>query len=73
MQAVEMAGSIANQAQLEERERNRKEARVKAALCSRVVDALRWMLGMPSEFAEQLRKMDEIDKLSDAHRKVGSN
>lgn len=46
---------------------------VKEGLCSRIADVLRWTLCQPSEFQEQIRKMDELDRLGNAHKKARTN
>lgn len=45
----------------------------KEAFCSRICDVLNWAQGLPSEFEGQLAKLDEIDRLANAHKKARAN
>lgn len=52
-----------NREHADRREKIRQDLRVKEAMASRIVDALNWVMGYPSEFADQLRKYEEIDRV----------
>lgn len=49
-------------AQIEAALKKADEDDIKAAVSSRVVDALHWVLGAENQFAHQIKLMDEFDR-----------